>query len=452
MIKRSVLIACLLAGTAAADTVVRDDFAYGNLIVPSSPATGYRVALPADVYRAAVREDIGDLRVFNGSGEVVPYALQSPHREAVQKQSLHALPLFPLSPETGTSLDAIRITIESGRGAVNVQAQGAAKGKPTVVTYILDARAVDRPLAALELEWAADAAEFAGRFRVEASDDLSAWRLVLPGAAIANLGSQAERLIERRIEFSPVKMKYWRLTWIDGQAKFALTGAQGEPAQDVVELARASEVLTPQADPKRPNEFEYDTAGRLPVDRLELKLPELNSVVQAEIESRPTKTAEWRHVTRRGFYRLKSDDAEVASGWVPIDLDTDRYWLVKIDRGGGLGTGTPKLTLGWVPHELVFIARGSGPFQLAYGSATALPDESPVESILAEIAKPGDGKSLVTIVTATLAPQVVLGGEERRFAPHLFPWKSVSLWAALAIGVILLAWMAMRLARETNKP
>jgi hypothetical protein len=157
-------------------------------------------------------------------------------------------------------------------------------------------------------------------------------------------------------------------------------------------------------------------------------------------------------VTRRGFYRLKSDDAEVASGWVPIDLDTDRYWLVKIDRGGGLGTGTPKLTLGWVPHELVFIARGSGPFQLAYGSATALPDESPVESILAEIAKPGDGKSLVTIVTATLAPQVVLGGEERRFAPHLFPWKSVSLWAALAIGVILLAWMAMRLARETNKP
>jgi hypothetical protein len=443
---------CALIATAAAATSAPGDFAYGQLIVPSAPATGYRLALPVDLYRAAVREDLGDLRVFNGSGEVVPYALQRPHRET-QKLPLRPLPLFPLTPETGASLDAIRITIESGRGAVNLQAQGAAKGKPTIVSYILDARSVDRPLAALELEWPADAAEFAGRWRVEASDDLSAWRLVLPGAAVANLGSQKDRLIERRIEFWPVQAKYWRLTWIDGPARFVLTGAQGEPAQDVVELARASEVLSPQVDPKRPGEFEYDTEARLPADRLELKLPQLNSVVQAEILSRSSATEEWRQVTRRGFYRLKSDDAEVASGWVSIDLNTDRYWLVRVDRDGGFGSGAPKLTLGWVPHELVFIARGSGPFQLAYGSATAMPDESPVESILSQISEPGDGKSLVTIVTATLAPRVVLGGEGRRLPlPPPFPWKSVALWAALAIGVIVLAWMAMRLARESKQP
>jgi hypothetical protein len=440
-------------GAAAAATSVREDFAYGQLIVPSSPATGYRLALPVDFYRAAVRADLGDLRVFNGDGEVVPYALQRPRRETLQQLPARTLPLFPLTPETSSSLNAIRVTIESGRGAVNVQAQSAAKGKPTIVSYILDARTVDRPLAALELEWPADAAEFAGRWRIEATDDLSAWRVILPGAAVANLGPQADRLIERRIEFAPVRAKYWRLTWIDGPAPFVLTGAQGEPAQDVVELARASEVLSAHADPKRPGEFEFDTEARLPVDRLGLKLSELNSVVQAEVLSRASPTAGWRDVTRRGFYRLKTADAEVASGWVPIALNTDRYWSVRIDRGGGLGAGAPKLTLGWVPHELVFIARGSGPYQLAYGSATAMPDESPVESILSQISTPGDAQTAVTIVTATLGQRAVLGGEARRLPPPPpFPWKSVALWAALAIGVIVLAWMAMRLARETKQP
>jgi hypothetical protein len=331
-------------------------------------------------------------------------------------------------------------------GAVNVEAQSAAKGKPTIVSYIFDTRAVDRPLAALELEWPADAPEFAGRWRVEATDDLSAWRLVLPGAAVANLGSEANRLIERRIEFSPVRAKYWRLTWIDGAAPFVLTGAKGEPAKDVVELARASEMLSAHADPKRPGEFEFDSEARLPVDRIELALPEPNSVVQAEILSRANATDEWRFVTRRGFYRLKTASAEISSGWVPIDLNTDRLWLVRVDQGsGGLGTGAPKLMLGWVPHELVFIARGTGPFQVAYGSATALPAESPVESIVS--------RTGVTIATATLAPRMVLGGEARRLPlPPPFPWKSVALWAALAIGVILLAWMAMRLARESKQP
>jgi hypothetical protein len=138
---------------------------------------------------------------------------------------------------------------------------------------------------------------------------------------------------------------------------------------------------------------------------------------------------------------------------VPIAYNTDRFWLVRIDRGtSGLGARAPKLTLGWVPHELVFIARGEGPFQLAYGSAVALPAQAPVESILPEIATPDAASNRVKVAAARLGPQTVLGGDARRSpAPPPFPWKSVLLWIALALGVGVLAFMAIRLSRETKK-
>ena len=443
----------LCASSARAAEPTPTDFAYGQTVIAPEPANAYRIALPLEVYRFSVRSDLADVRVFNERGAVVPYSLQRPHLETLQTLPAVKLPLFPLTGEKGASAAAIRVTIESGHGAVNVETQAAGEGRQAIASYILDARAVDRPLAALTLDWPVDAAEFAGRLRIETSDDLSSWSLVLSGAAIANLGAGANRLIERRIEFAPAHAKYWRLTWADRSAPFALTGAQGEPAQDRVELARATLMLSALVEPQAPGEFAFDTAAQVPVDRVAIELPEANTVVQAEILSRDQPAHAWRVVTRRGFYRLTSANTEIASGWVAIATNTDRYWLVRIDRtGAGIGTGAPRLTLGWVPHELVFLARGAGPFQLAYGSSSAASGGVAVDSILPGLAAGGDATYRVKVVAATLGPQVSLGGEARRLpAPPPFPWRLIALWTSLALGVVVLGFMAFRLSREANK-
>jgi len=62
MIRRVfVLVLALAATRAGAADPVAQDFAYGQPIVTTETATGYRVALPIELYRAAVREDLGDL-------------------------------------------------------------------------------------------------------------------------------------------------------------------------------------------------------------------------------------------------------------------------------------------------------------------------------------------------------------------------------------------------------
>ncbi len=144
---------------------------------------------------------------------------------------------------------------------------------------------------------------------------------------------------------------------------------------------------------------------------------------------------------------------EIASG-------ADRYWLVKIDqRGGGIGGGPLGLSAGWVPHRLVFASRGTGPFQLAYGSrdakatafpiATLVPDYKGEEELELRPAETGVASSGVAIGVARAADPQQLGGEAAR--RERVDWKRWTLWGSLVLGVVVLGWMALRLARQISK-
>ena len=64
-------------------------------------------------------------------------------------------------------------------------------------------------------------------------------------------------------------------------------------------------------------------------------------------------------------YRLRQSGSEIASPDIQVGASgttAERWWMIRIDqRGGGLGSGTPVLNVGWVPHQLVFAARGAAP-------------------------------------------------------------------------------------------
>jgi uncharacterized protein DUF3999 len=87
------------------------------------------------------------------------------------------------------------------------------------------------------------------------------------------------------------------------------------------------------------------------------------------------------------------------------------------------------------------VARGQGPFLMVYGSAAAMPAETDLSQMPATLA----------IDSATLGSSQILGGATRLVArPAPFPWIRAVLWSVLLLAVILLAWMAYRLTRETS--
>jgi hypothetical protein len=295
----------------------------------------------------------------------------------------------------------------------------------------------------MQIGWPDDAPEFAGRLRVEASDDLGYWQTLVDAAPIANLRAGDARLVERRIETRAMRSKFWRLSWVGEQAPFEIASVTVEPAGDRADVGRPSLALKGTPVPGKPGEFEFDIGAQLPVDRVNLALPELNSVVEVQLLSRATPKLAWQPVTRSGFYRLQSASAELVNGDVSIAPNSDRYWLARVDvRGNGLGSGKPELRVAWPPHEIVFLARGAGPFTLAFGNASLSRSAASIPSL------PKDAH----VLYAKLGERETLGGESRlTVATNAFPTKSTILWIVLGLAVALLTYMAYRLSRELKR-
>jgi len=418
------------------------DFAFGMPIVAPADASAYRVALPADVYRDAVRQDLADIRVFNARGEVVPYSLSRPSPRTAARGPGTALALFALHGDSPAASDAVRVTIDSPTAAVKLQTQGTTAPPGPIRQYILDGRALAVPVAALQLTWPDDAADFAGRLRVDASDDFASWRTLSEAAPIANLHANGRKLVNNRVELPATRAKYWRLSWIGKSAPFELTSAVAEPADSRIEAERSTLEVAASAGGAARGEYQFDLGARLPVERINLGLPEPNTVIGVELLSRRQPQDPWRLVADRQFYRVNTADAELRNLPVDVATNSDRYWLARAVGPSGLPTGAPlRLQVAWTPSDIVFLARGSAPFMLTYGSALAPAAETDLSAL----------PTAVTVTRATLGARRQLGGQARLAKPAEFPWKQALLWAVLGLSVCLLAWMAYRVSREMGE-
>ncbi len=461
-----VLMLCALVSAAQAAEQPRD-FAYGWTLDADGSEALYEVTLPAAVYRSTARADLADVRVFNGAGEVVPYTWR-PHRTTgIEAPPAAVLTLFPLKAAAGTPVEGLTVRVRKrADGAMAVDVTTGAKPGPgarQVVGYLIDVSAFERPLRALELDWAPVPEGVAGRLRVEASDDLAAWRTLVAAAPLVSLEAGGQQLTQKRVELPLQKAKYLRLSWVAaeaGQTPPVLTTARGEPAGRDVALAR--EWLTVDAVPgDKAGEYVFDLGGRFPADRARFELPQPNTVAQLELLARDRTDQPWRPVARGVAYRLRQGGSEITSPDLGLAATPERYWLLRVDaRGGGLGAGAPRLHAGWVPQRLVFAARGAPPFQLAYGNREALAAAFPIETLI-----PGYREEVAQTIRAavTRAPmeqafkvqpvqggaQQPLGGEARR--EQAIDWKRWSLWGALVLGVIVLGAMAWRLSRQLGK-
>ena len=436
------VVGLLIAGSVLAADLSPDDFAYGMPVLTPGSAAAYRLALPAEVYQRTVHDNLSDLRVFNAQGEEVPLVLALPAATPPTAASARPLPLFPLRGESVATLDTLRLTIGEQGSTINLQTQGAHAATPGATRYVLDGRGLDAAVTAISVQWPDDAADFAGKLKIEASDSLGAWHTVIDGAPIANLHANGQQLIERRVELPAMRANFWQLSWVGTSPPFELTGAAAEPAVAAGQPARSNLVVSGTPVAGNGGEIDFDLGIRAPVERINLELPSLNTVVSAELLSRARAADPWHVVLRSGFYRLQGTSGELHNGPIDVPSSTDRYWRVRpAQAASAIGSGMVRLEVQWRAHELTFLARGGGPYQLAFGSSAVASAGAVFGALPAGVA----------IVDTTAGAVQSLGGEERlKPAAAPFPWKVTALWAILGIAALLLAAMAYRLSRNVG--
>jgi hypothetical protein len=180
--------------------------------------------------------------------------------------------------------------------------------------------------------------------------------------------------------------------------------------------------------------WEFALPAGLPADRLDLAGAD-NAVVGVEVMV--PAGDDWRRVASGSLFRLNVDGQSVSGQGIALRGPLATFRVVM------QGSPAP-LRVGWLPHELVFMPQGAGPFTLALGNPSVPPGPHLLEQILSK----GD-RTPLPMGQAALGSWKTLGGEDR-----LRPVRSYTrmlLWAVLGLGAALLGWMAWRLTRTLDE-
>lgn len=440
------LLGSLLA-TATVAAEAPSDFASGLPLTLDRSQPFHRIELPLAVYTQA-RPDLADVRVFNGAGEPLPYALHTARPPAVQP-TLTAVPYFPVRGDDVARAGSLDVKIQQSADGriIALQSTGDAAGSRPITSYLLDLSALRRPVQALRLDWPAQPEGYGASARLEASDDLKTWQPLAEGPLLdMRFGGQV--LQQKRLAFGSGQHRYLRLS--ADRPLPTLSGTEVEVLPERLPPSPAErwhEVRAEAGD--KPGDYLFDLGAHLTAARLQLQLPELNTVAPAELLVRSRRQEEWRPVARATFYRIAGASGDIASPAIGVGAQPGRYWLLRLNpQGGGIGQGMPVLRLAWTSQQLVFLARGEPPFTLAYGQRDARAAQLPLASLLPgyrpgmeaslPLAEPGQPVSL----GGRNAP---LPGQEDRLPAD---WKRWLLWLVLLAGVALLALMARSLMRQ----
>ncbi|BBO82483.1 membrane protein [Desulfosarcina ovata subsp. sediminis] len=449
--RRWLWLALLLAWPALAGAagLSPSDFAYGIRITVPVGTPVAALSLPKTVYEHTSRTDLGDLRVFNQAGEVVPHLIRfASSREA--ESSWQPLPFFPLPKTPATVAGGYGVEVHTGADGtvVRIDPQDSGTGPGVPRAFLIDLNRTGRNLAGLRLTWKPDGANRMSLLAVDAGDDLVHWTTVQPRWAVSDIQYGSHRLLNNTIPLKSSQRRYLRLRQLDEGPALALTAVEGRKPPEGRQPVRAYLKIKGTPVMGTPGEFLYQAGGAFPVDRVNLIFSQANSMAEATLWSRADPDDDWTRRFKGLFYRIDRDGTVLSSEPKTVAISTDRYWRLMVDDSEStIGNAVPELSMGYRPHDLYFVARGNGPYTLAFGNTLAQPLTVDVAALFDGIGRqPGQG------IERWVEPRgrsFVLGGPQRlKPQPKPLPTRRIVLWSILLAGVLVVAGMAWRLARR----
>ncbi|MBI1891149.1 MAG: DUF3999 domain-containing protein [Burkholderiales bacterium] len=459
-------LATLIASSVGAQTAVRPEtFAYRTTINASGSDPFHQIALPLTLYQGVQRSDLGDVRVFNAQGEVVPHALLRHETRTVSQVNETTVPLFPIVTPASKPIHAGDISIEVRKNAdgtlVSVRQTPSTTNSGNVVRgVVLDASKIKNGVRFLRLSAGPSNSPF-HRYSIETSDDLQQWRLLKGDAQLVRMEHDGQRIERSHAEWDSDAGKYLRILWADPQQAPAITAVSLGVMQTSVDQAPRIWSEPIAASSVQPSTYDYVLPGRMPLEQLRINLPQVNTLAPLQIQRfvateighrRHREYSGWETMARSVVYRLQSPQGEVNSPEIDLHAPPESRLRLAIDtRSGGIGASPPSVQVGFVPHTLVFLARGNPPFTLAWGApaianaaldiATLVPGYRADQKLAASSAK-----LQLTAPTSPSGktPAMQTGADQ--------PLSKNVLWAVLIAGVLILGGMAAMLLRQMKRP
>ena len=441
------LAASLLLPLAVAQDAPAD-FSTQAALTLTGEGPWYRLQVPMALQFAARYADLRDIRVFNAEGQAQAEALTLGRAEQQVQVRQTAVKWFPLHGAKDGSGEAPGIRVQRSDGGTLVEVLSETGGKPEqqiLRGWLLDASAIEAPLEQLQLDWSSDSDGFQ-RFSIEASDDLQHWQSWGEGQ-IARLAFADEQLQQRRVNLPGQSARYLRLLWLAPQQAPQLLAAELSSSDRQAKAAPMAWSSALPASSSKSGEYTWELPLALPLERVHISLPQANTLAPVTLYGRRDGTLQWQVLNRSLLYRVPQGGKESVQEHIDLyGAPVQQLKLVVDERGGGLGSSAPQITVGLRATELVFLARGTPPYQLVLGNQAAQAANLPLSTLI-----PGyEPARLSQLGVASVAVAAAATAEPQAPVAAATDWKRIGLWAVLLLGVGLLMLMAMSVLRTTQ--
>jgi hypothetical protein len=463
--KKILIAACagmLMTAASASDTP--QDYTHVLPLTTSARQGVLQLRLPKDVYLHARSPMLDDLRVFDASGTLQPFALRTPGAEARISHRDRPLTIFPLTSAAGPAsrLDLDVSTTTDGR-LVSVklkpEAGAATTSASQLAALVLDLGkdAASLPVDALRFTLPAGTQEYSAQVWLETSNDMKQWDTV--GAAELNwlVNKDAQTLSNDRLPFDARSFRYARLSWRSGTPlQFASITAE-QPTQISTALPAEQLLIQPSAG-RQAQDLLYATPPAIAPLKAGLQFSDNNAVlagtlgVYRELPARQAgQGASWRFdpLVSSTFYRILQGDQVRSSGDVDVPPVHATQWVLRTSTPSAL---KPALRLNWQPATLVFLASGNGPYTLAVGRASA----TPMARDLSQVAPGFSDAEVQKLEQVSAGPAVQQQGSGVQDASSALEAATAAqrrlilLWGVLLLGVAVLGFMVWRLVRSSR--
>ena len=420
---------------------------------------------------------LDDLRVRNAAGETMAFAwIDEPPPATAPQRTPARLYKVPLPPADAAS---------------------AIEGRPRQA-WIVDTKAADEDLLRLDLALENNT-QGVYTLRIEASDDLQHWRTLQDDAQVVQLQSlpqvgsagtlapqvDREHLSGNGIDLDNVPSRYLRLTT--------------DPRSPIPPLVSATVTRAPHRSAPPPLEWsdaiaasgceasscDYPLPRNAAIAEVQIAPSDVDTIGQVMVmgQMEASRLPPPRHSLLHGplhALRLKAERAPAQAGmawdsaavanvyWLtqstggpelhspPVRLEGETWHALRLETFGPitqLGHSAPTVRIGVRARQLVFVARGAGPFTLARAAANEPLAPMSLATLMPGRA-PGAALPLATATVASapaatpaVAPASAVAEAPAPASSHT-PW----LWAALLAGLALMGGMAWSLLRKPATP
>jgi hypothetical protein len=432
-----------LGGQEADGGPAREDFS-GSVTITGTEGRLLSLEIPEDVYRGLERGDRGDIRIFDAGNLPVPFVIRPLQGSAFTPPALD-VPFFVWEqkddslPKAGTD-----IVIESGTVVRIINKSGGGNTQKNTPVYLLDFSGFDYTPVSLILDIENESYYHSAVRLYSGGADLVRWeessrRQIVAWYGEARSGGEADSGVNRNsLELPDTGMRYLLLKFEHPDLVL----------RSIAALFGEVEIPPPSRESAAGGAFagggrriiEYDTKGFYPLVSLAFILPGADSI-EADLKSRLNDSEEWRTLRRITLFRFSGADGDLFNEPVEVSFSYP-HW--RLESHSFPFAAVPECRFQWMPEELVFPARGKGPWTLAYGNADCGPLQSAAIGEL--LGRKADGPG---IEKAVIGEPVYI----RQKGKGVFPFRigQFLLWAILIIAVIVLTSLAWYIAKIMKK-